>query len=254
MFTPIHALETELHFTKESLHTQSYTNLSNLSTITLDNTGNMERDILATITLKNTFFSGFAITNLTNNLSIVIPAPDINYPQYSKFLIYPDAVYLNNTDTEINATFTAPFVVAEHMVNTLQFLLPANIDVEVSWIKPDESKKEIVFVQGFSVTQNNSIQRQKNNLLNKYAKGYITSEISYDFNIDRLWIDSDFFNDYNNESRYQIIYQTDNSVNDIMPQTFYLSNCCFSGNGFSQGESDMVKENIRGSCCRVLNG
>jgi hypothetical protein len=252
--TPIHSLETNLYISPESLYTQSHTNLSNNSTITLNNTGNISREFSqpTTITLLEQFNAGFTITNLSTNTLIIIPSPETNYPINSIFLIYSDSVYLNNISTEISATFSAPFTIAEHLINTLQFTLPGSIDVTFSWIKSDNSQKEMVFVQGFSVNQNNTTQRQKSGPLSKHAKGYSTIEVNYDFSIDQLFLENDFLKNNNQDSRYQIIYKTDISITDIKPQTFYLSNCCFSGLGFSQGENDMVKQNIRGNCCQIF--
>jgi hypothetical protein len=253
-FAPIYSLETNLLIAKEELYSQSHINLSNNDIITINNTGNMEREVLMEIILKETFLTGFTITNLTTGVSVEIDDPETNYSSGSIFIIYPDAVYLNNESTEIVATFSAPFIIAEHMINTLQFLLPGNIDATISWMKPNDSKKELIFVQGFSVNENITTQRQNNNKLNKYAKGYLSTQIDYDFNIDKMWLDSDFFADKDQNSRYQIVYQTDTSIDDIIPQTFYLSNCCFNSLGLNQSETEMVKKNIRGNCCRVIKG
>jgi hypothetical protein len=67
----ISSLEVDIIITPEILHSQSHINLTNNATITIDNIGSIERDLLVKLTLNNAS-GNIVLTNQTTSQSITI--------------------------------------------------------------------------------------------------------------------------------------------------------------------------------------
>jgi len=250
-FSAISSLEVDIILSPEILHSQSHIGLENNGTIELDNVGNLSRNPVMEITLNNESTS-LIITNQTNSESITITR-DTPYVVGTIFKIYSDAVYIDNR--EILTTFTAPFIIEENKVNILQITTGdgITIDVQIQWVKPSPLQETMAYVQGFTLNEVRTQQKRQVNKLNKYTNGFINQEISYDFSIDHLYF-KNYFPSQDIDTTYNIKYQTDSMSTDIQPQTIYLSGVSISSWGISQEEIGLVKEGVKGNCCKRFVG
>lgn len=249
---PILNLETSLFLEEEIDYIQSSASLSNGSTITLDNSGNMKKHPIINITLNEEFTAGLTVTNQTTGISVVIADPTISYAVDTIFTIYSDSVFIGNT--EISAIFSAPFVIAENIINTLIFTLPEGntVDVSIQWTRPNGSQIEELYVQNFSLNQVDTITKFQVNKLNKHTYGYYTTDTTYNFTIDKLFYDNYHFKIDSSKS-YRLSWKTDTDVSDIEHMTKYLCGVKFSSIGISHGEAELIKEGLQGSGCVLLD-
>lgn len=251
-FAAISSLETTIILSPETTHTQSHINLANDTTIELNNIGNMKRkDILITLTLNNAS-GNIVLTNQTTNTSITI-TKDPAYSSGTVFTMYYDAVYVNNS--EVTAIYTAPFIIQENIINTLQISAGVGVttNIQVQWTKQSNEQSVIAYVRNFSLNRNSTFYQQPINKLEKFSDGYIPQEILYDLSIGNLYF-KNYFLIKDPNTVYHIIYKTNDAIFGIQQQTFYLCGVSMNSWGISHGESELILENLRGGVCKVLLG
>jgi hypothetical protein len=250
-------LEMEILIEPIESYVQSNSNITHNGTITIDNRGNSSQDPVFTIEVNNELTS-FVITNVTTGISATVPSTTISAGV--SLLVYADAIYKNNTSTEISATFTGVLNLKENAVNTISFgLTPSaatSINVDTTWLKPNGNAILQCYAEGFSINKNKTQTRKRSNILNHYTDGYFDGDIDYDFSIDRLFYDDQFINEDDNKT-YRITYKTDSNIGAILPQTYYLVGCSFSNYGINQASTQQVdacKEGVRGKGCKLIKG
>jgi len=245
----VSSLETDILISPETLYSQSHINLPTDSIIQLDNTTNMERSPLITLTIHNAS-NNIILTNQTTSESITISSL-IDYSLGTVFTIYNDSVYVNNT--EISANFSGLFNLQENTINDIQISTGLNttFDINVQWICQSDAQIVQGYMQGFSLNCNVTQQKKQVNRLNKYTNGVINQDISYDFSIDTLRYNSYFINQ-DPDITYHIAYQTDSSVFGIKQQIVHMSGVSINNWGISQGEIELVKEGVKGTVCKIF--
>lgn len=250
-YAAISSLEVDIILSPEILHSQSHIGLENNETIELNNIGNLSRNPVMEVTLNNES-SSLIITNQTSSESITI-TKDVPYIAGTVFTIYSDAVYIDNK--EILTVFTAPFIIKENIINVLQITtnIGVTVDIKIQWIRPSAEQEVVVYVQGFTLNEVRTQQKRQVNRLTNYTSGFINQDISYDFSIDHLYF-KDYFPSQDADVTYNIRYQTDFTANDIQKQIIYLSGASVSNWGISQEEIGLVKEGVKGNCCKKFIG
>lgn len=245
----ISSFESNIIIAEEVLFSQTFTDISNNGTFAINNSGNMEREPLIVITLNNAL-TELTLTNQTSNIGIVISG-SLNAGDV--YTIYNDSAYKNNV--EVDASFTGIFNLKENCINNFRIALKpvdASIDINFSWQKPSDTKRIEAYVQGFSINETEVATRRPFGGLKKIARDYISTEINYDFSIDKLFYD-DYYLNYDKTKRYTIQWQTDNTYdNKINTYDYYLCNCKFTNIGFSYSDNELIKEGVSGNACQLI--
>lgn len=160
-------------------------------------------------------------------------------------------VYINGEDEDV--IFNSPLFLFENKINNFELLLDSSsygsFNLYVTYKKADTAQEKTFYVEGFSVEEVRDQQGIKTNT-NPYFSGYSNTEISYNVSIDRLWYDS-WFSDIQNNDTFQLIFKTDDNLEDVEQQKYYLSGVSFSNLSKTQ-DTGIIKEGVTGKACRVF--
>lgn len=236
--------------------TQSNSNLTNSSIISINNTGNMAVYPVINLTTYKTI-STIVISNITNGNTISLVGNSV-FASGAVFDIFYDATYSAGTEIT-NANYRGIFILAENAVNSIKFTISPTVSTAVNvvtqWLQPSSVQTVQAYVENFSITENRTTKQPNINILNKYngPNSYVTQTVTYDFNFDKLWFDSWFHNESEDET-YRIKWATSSDLTSINQQTYYLNGCKFNNLTWNQSQNDMVRENIKGVACRKLSG
>jgi hypothetical protein len=248
--------DTNLIIKPETVYTQTNTGISHNTTLTFDNTHNLERYMDMTLTLSSPL-SSLTISSITGGYVINI-APSAGIVSGEVLNVFYDSVYRTSGTIAVelsNTVFSCGlFKLEEDYSNELRFTMSPTsgiINGVFGWVKPSVVSHSIGFAEGFGYNETRELNSKKNNINNQYVDKYYTNNITNDFNIDRLTFE-DYFIDNDPDQTYQIEFSTDSEVSDIEQSAVFLCGVKFSSLGWNYTEGDMVKEGIRGNFVKKL--
>ena len=246
---PIVDFDTDILISKEEAITQEFTNIVNNGRIELDNRLNQNSYITFLITPLNDMTS-IKVKNTTLQTQFTINA---NVAMNSEILVKDYLAYLNTI--EIPISFIAPFYVQENVLNELIFEfspITATANIQVIWQCASSTIETQAFIQGFNITESKETVKKPQG---KYNYPVSVKSKMYKFSIDKLMVDSEFFNIMEDDSSfYRIIYRTDSRIDGIEQQLYSLCGCSFEEFGVSQSENSLIKLSISGTASRRFKG
>jgi hypothetical protein len=235
--------------------TQTNNGVSNNTTISIDNTHNLQRDLEMTLTLSESL-SSIVISNLTNSHVLTISSSTGAIASGTELHIYKDSVYRVSglTSVEASAAFSGGFFkLDEDSSNELKFNISptsGKVDSIVGFKKPNTTSHAITYAQNFTFSDNRTLASKKNNVTDKYVTEYYTTDIIHDFSVDRLFFENYFLID--DDGLYQIKYDID--AEDVTSTTVYLCDAKINNITWSQSEGELVGEGVRGNFVRKIVG
>jgi hypothetical protein len=253
---PIMSLETDVSISHETIQAQTYhyTGTPSQLQIEIDNTFNLQQDDNLQIKIiplstgsPSIIISSIVIAGFDNDNDQTITFTTGHLPTITSghyLLIKDNTIYLDTTEYDYYS-FNSPLFLYENEINVLKINLDlsstGNFDIEVSFKKSSSVETIQAYVQGLSFTENITLKR-----LGKLKPKYnLVTDISYEFSIDKLWLDSNFWK-YDEDQTFCIKYYTNDSNANINSQAIYLCGVKFNGKTLSRGEIDEAKEGVRG--------
>lgn len=234
----ISALETYVYIEPETYQSTTYTCTSALKTFVIDNRYNsfqsdLKIEVIPQSDSSIAFSTGDILINhgLSNNQNQKLSLSSGLTISYGSQLTIDNMVVSNNNTELTIYSLNSPLFISENQQDTFELLgtIIGTINIVVSYKKSSGSQEDQLYVQGFTINQNDSIK----SLGKKRTVYNLLESTTYDFSIDQLWY-KNFL--YDNKSTYRIKFNTDFNVTSINQYTYYLCNCRFSNLNINQGE------------------
>lgn len=236
------SFDVDIEITKMVSKTENYT-----SDFSINNSANRRVFPVLEITTDN----GLTLNSITNNSqTISFNSLSLSYGDSLK-LDFKEQIYELNGNNIIDKITDINIIYLEaDKINDFSFNYSGDSNTSITYLAYGVSSRE-KYLKSFKINKNDNYEEKKPFNGNKITNKKRTSE-SYSFNMSKMPVDWDLYNDIKNGEEFRIKYIETNDYTNVIFQK-YLVGVTFDSwdRGFSQ-QGDMIITNVNGDAIDLL--
>ena len=173
---PVSSFETNVYISQEIPTIETFKAVGDSGTFNIDNTYNIRRKPIINITALADV-TAIKITNITTGVSV-----DITNLLALNDVLTVEADAASKANLEIESIYTGMFILKENCINEYSITITpstSTVDVEFIYDKASTAEEVQYFVEGFSVSEDNTLHQIPGGIIDKKPRGYVLTETTF---------------------------------------------------------------------------